>query len=114
MLSLACSCANVLNSEPDQCAAATIDLLLNSKEQLEVTSDIVAIIKRSSPKLQQQLSAGAQKIQFSTQVQTLIEIGNLEASSVILNKLAGLNFDIAANTSVALTMTRYLSEVGMS
>lgn len=32
MLSLACSCANVLNSEPDQCAAATIDLLLNSKE----------------------------------------------------------------------------------
>jgi hypothetical protein len=54
----------VLEIKSDECASAIIDLLLNTKEALDVSKDVRDFIKRSGDKATQQINAGASKIQF--------------------------------------------------
>ena len=51
ILDLACSCANYLNVDAEACITATVDLILNMKDPVEISKDVNELIKRCGPKV---------------------------------------------------------------
>lgn len=66
VLTLACSLANSLqSSDSEKCCITTIDLILSSKDPLEVSQEVHSLIKRIGAPAYQQLNQGASKVQFA-------------------------------------------------
>lgn len=115
LLTLACTLANSMHAaESEKVANTTIDMILGSKDPLEVSPDVHALIKRMGAKAIEQLNTNAQKVQFASQAHLFIEAQAFDSAATIMGKLGSMNFEILANIPSLLSMARYVCDAGLS